>query len=244
MQLLVLILQFVVQLPPFTQWKSAGDYAYNVSLLQRLAQRPGVADHHNLMVVQYRMHPQIAKLVSDTFYGGRLTTAAAVAAARHRHVPVKFVNVDGREQGHGTSFLNMEEANMVVDIVSQEMMQRTPTSHTAVLGTLQAVPSCNGHTPPGIAIPGSMMGMATGAVCSNGQSGESMKGQVHPLSIDVIAFHRPQVFAIRDALRKAGLLDAGNVDVTTVDSMQGRYRGSFFFHATYTAIVVNIGQCR
>ena len=38
----------------------------------------------------------------------------------------------------------------------------------------------------------------------------------------MIAFHRPQMFAIRDALRKQELLEEGQVDVLTVDSMQGR----------------------
>lgn len=40
--------------------------------------------------------------------------------------------------------------------------------------------------------------------------------------VNVIALHKPQMFAIRKELDSRGMLDSGLVDVITVDSMQGR----------------------
>ena len=208
----------VVQLPPFTQWKKAGDYAYNVSLLQHLAQRPGVPADHNLMVMQYRMHPHIATIVSDVFYGGRLITAPSVIAARRHQVPVQFVDVAGSEQAHGTSFRNIQEVRTVVEIVRAEL------SNSSTQSSLSPMVCCG--------IRGRDNGSAGAVVVHSDthrageQQGVVTQQHAHrggrPLSIDVIAFHRPQVHAIRDALDRLGLLNLGKVDVTTVDSMQGR----------------------
>jgi superfamily I DNA and/or RNA helicase len=40
--------------------------------------------------------------------------------------------------------------------------------------------------------------------------------------VNVISFHKPQMFAIRQQLEVVGLMRSGLVDVITVDSMQGR----------------------
>lgn len=128
-------------------------------------------DHH-LMTMQYRMHPHIASIVSDTFYGGKLTTATSVARARKRTTPVVFVDMPkGTEKRIGTSWKNIEEARRVVEVVQSEV--------------------------------------------KNGGGGKQG-------SIDVLTFHKPQVFLIKDLLKKAGLLQEGKVEVMTVDSMQGR----------------------
>jgi superfamily I DNA and/or RNA helicase len=184
-------------LPPFTKWKKAADYNYNVSLLQRLAQRPGVPADHNLMVVQYRMHPSIATIVSDIFYGGRLTTAPTVIAARHRKVPVHFIDVAGSEQCHGTSFRNIQEARRVVEIVHKETVHPGNNTSMGRYGSMR-----DGEL----------------SVASHAHA----LSRTSPLSIDVIAFHKPQVLAIKEALERSGLSKLGKIDVTTVDSMQGR----------------------
>jgi superfamily I DNA and/or RNA helicase len=213
-----------VQLPPFTEWKKAADYKYNVSLLQRLAQRPGVAADHNLMVMQYRMHPSIATIVSDVFYGGRLTTAPIAIAERRRKVPVKFCNVDGSEQSYGTSFRNLQEVRKVIEIVRQEVMHAPLEPQTAVMlggngkrsgirGSSTALVSASGDSSIG---GNGLLQSDTLIVDSHAH----VRGK--PLHIDVIAFHKPQVFAIKDALESSGLMQMARIDVTTVDSMQGR----------------------
>lgn len=107
-----------VQLPPFTRCDEAGKRQYSVSLLQRLAERRGAPLDYNLMTVQYRMHPSIARILSDTFYRGSLVTADSVVAARKRNEPVKCIHVhNGWESQSGTSWINWNEANRVANIV-------------------------------------------------------------------------------------------------------------------------------
>jgi superfamily I DNA and/or RNA helicase len=62
------------QLSPFTTWDEAEKYKYDVSLLKVLMER--LPHGHNMMTIQYRMHKDIAKIVSDTFYSKKLTTGA------------------------------------------------------------------------------------------------------------------------------------------------------------------------
>jgi superfamily I DNA and/or RNA helicase len=147
---------------------------------------------HNLLTQQHRMHADNGRLVSEVFYEGTLTTAAATAASRKRFPSVQFVDVRGREEKINNSYKNDAEAREVVDIVRRER-------------------------------------------------------DAHPDKlINVITFHRPQMFAISDALRRVGLLgdsstarstarrtarrtasassaaSSAQLDVITVDSMQGR----------------------
>eukprot|EP00976_Prorocentrum_cordatum_P019688 398723-Prorocentrum_minimum.AAC.1 len=71
------------QLPPFTKWQGAARERYNVSLMERLVGGSGPAKVPMFMLCeQYRMHAAIGRLVSDTFYRGRLLTAPVTAAAR------------------------------------------------------------------------------------------------------------------------------------------------------------------
>lgn len=72
--------------------------------------------------MQYRMHPFIASIVSATFYGSKLTTAASVAHARARATPVAFVDTpEGTEKKAETSWTIVEEAQRVVTVVRQEV---------------------------------------------------------------------------------------------------------------------------
>ena len=104
--------------PPFTKWRKAEDYEYNVSLLQRLARTAPF--HLNLMTVQYRMHPSLANIVSSTFYKRKLTTAPAIETIRTRPTPVLFVNVDGSELSRDTSFWNIDEVRAVISLAVNE----------------------------------------------------------------------------------------------------------------------------
>lgn len=157
-----------MQLPPFTTWRRADEWQYKTSLLERLAKRPNTSRDHNLMTVQYRMHPHIANVVSSLFYEDKLTTASSVAQIRKREDPVRFIDVQGQEEKQGFSFKNLAEVSMVIRIVQQELRENPKQL------------------------------------------------------INVIAFHKPQMFAIRKELELRDLKREGQVDVITVDSMQGR----------------------
>jgi hypothetical protein len=156
------------QLPPFTKWYDAPKHGYTQSTLERFVAKS--TPSHNMMDVQYRMHPAIAELVSTNFYDGALKTAPTTAASRQRSKPLLFVDIpSGIEEKRGTSFINRVEVKAIVDIVERELLAQPP--------------------------------------------------QV----INVIAFHKPQVWAIKDALTAAGLnIQHDRLDVITVDAMQGR----------------------
>jgi superfamily I DNA and/or RNA helicase len=156
----------LLQLPPFTKWKRAEEFEYDVPLLQHLVKN--APDGLNMMTVQYRMHPALADIISSVFYQDRLSTAPSVAALRDRERPVVFVDNSGSEVKVGTSFKNKQEVKAIVQLVQDEVTK-------------------------------------------------------HPhWTVNVIAFHKPQMFALLDALRAAWLLEEGNVEVLTVDTMQGR----------------------
>ena len=154
-----------MQLPPFTKWGKASKHYYDVSLLQRLAST--APSQHNLMTVQYRMHPSLANIVSSTFYKGALTTAPAIEAKRTRPTPVLFVDVDGHELSKDNSFLNDDEVKAVIKLAVHER-----ASHPGAL-------------------------------------------------INIITFYKPQMKAISKAVASHAALSK-LVDVSTVDSMQGR----------------------
>ena len=105
-----------VQLQPLSLWRDAEKNAYTKSFLQRLAERDGVRSDHNMMTVQYRMHPKLSDVVSNTFYDGRLLTARSVTSLRRRSTPVLFIEVEGQEQRKGHSFWNPLEVERVVEV--------------------------------------------------------------------------------------------------------------------------------
>lgn len=69
---------------------------------------------------QFRMHPAINSIVSTTFYGNKIKTAAITARERTHPMPACFVDVaDGREEfQNGVSCFNPIEAAEVATIVS------------------------------------------------------------------------------------------------------------------------------
>ena len=76
------------QLQPFSKWQAASSNRYNVSLMERLV-TSGM--HSAMLTEQYRMHPDISRVVSRCFYSSKLTTAPPTAAARCHPLPVAFI---------------------------------------------------------------------------------------------------------------------------------------------------------
>jgi superfamily I DNA and/or RNA helicase len=100
-------------------WQKAESSAYKISTLERLVEqheskRKDAA--HNMMKVQYRMHPDLAEIVSNTFYDGHLQTAPVCHETRSREAPVVFIDVPGKEQRQSYSYCNPEEVKMVVQV--------------------------------------------------------------------------------------------------------------------------------
>jgi hypothetical protein len=114
-----------VQLRPHTMWQNAEKAGYTVSLLETLAERPGTQEYHNMMTTQYRMHPRMASIVSDTFYGGQLETARDVARARKAVAPIVFIDVPGKESSQSHSFHNPAEVQMVVQVAPHPLPSAT-----------------------------------------------------------------------------------------------------------------------
>ncbi|CAK4641619.1 unnamed protein product [Aphanomyces euteiches] len=113
-----------LQLNPFTKWRLANQFGYNQSFLERLASTPNNLDEsHNMMTIQYRMHPAMATVVSALFYNGRVTTAPSVVEARSRSKPLRFIHVDGEEENKNFSFFNRHEIERVVEIVKEERLR-------------------------------------------------------------------------------------------------------------------------
>ncbi|KAF0693291.1 hypothetical protein As57867_015669, partial [Aphanomyces stellatus] len=108
-----------LQLAPFTKWRHANEFKFTQSLLERLADASSDPTH-NMMTTQYRMHPAMADVVSFLVYRQQLSTASIVATARRRATPLQFIHVNGREESKGTSFLNEDEMDRVVEVVRRE----------------------------------------------------------------------------------------------------------------------------
>lgn len=109
------------QLPPTVLSRQAQSFGYEQSLFVRM-QRNHPSDVH-LLDTQYRMHPEISKFPSKTFYHGRLIDGPGMAQLRVQpwHVssvlgPYRFFDIAGaqtREQ-KGHSFINIPELNAAI----------------------------------------------------------------------------------------------------------------------------------
>lgn len=95
---------------------------FGLTLMERLMKTGGGVPLH-LLNEQYRMHPEIAKFPSDTFYDGKVITAPSVnlnhlvVPPRFPDTPVVFVNVYGAgDTRKGTSSINTREADVCANI--------------------------------------------------------------------------------------------------------------------------------
>ena len=111
-----------MQLPPVCMSTEARNEGLGVSQFQRLIAQPGVQRH--MLVVQYRMHPSIAKWPNEEFYGGQLENGTArdeplstwpFAAARSSRAVC--VHVNGEEREDGTSYKNLVEIRYIVHLL-------------------------------------------------------------------------------------------------------------------------------
>ena len=115
------------QLPPYTTCK---DYQA-VSVLQRLANALALTQPIKMLQTQYRMHPDIADIVSHHFYGNLLQTDTRTCAARQHSVRARAAageiggaivwhSHSGQESTEEKSFstVNLEE----VRIISQDII--------------------------------------------------------------------------------------------------------------------------
>ncbi|XP_015282257.1 PREDICTED: helicase with zinc finger domain 2, partial [Gekko japonicus] len=104
-------------------------------------------DQALMLDVQYRMHKDICRFPSITFYDGRLKTAVTRQSSLLFHsgnncCPIIFGHIEGKakslmvstEEGNENSWSNPEEAEQVVRIVKQLTLDRTTRpEHVAVL---------------------------------------------------------------------------------------------------------------
>ncbi|KAI0761963.1 SEN1 N terminal-domain-containing protein [Trametes elegans] len=115
------------QLPPTVKSQEACKLGYDQSLFVRLQKSQPDAVH--LLSIQYRMHPDISRLPSNLFYGGRLRDGPGMADKTKRvwHTHPKFgtyrfFNVtSGLEEssGVGHSLINRTEAQVAVALYNR-----------------------------------------------------------------------------------------------------------------------------
>jgi len=111
------------QLPPTVLSKMASKFQYEQSLFVRM-QKNHPKDVH-LLDVQYRMHPDISRFPSLTFYDGRLQDGADMAKLRARPwhqsellSPYRFFDVQGMHQSatKGHSLINYAELQAAMQL--------------------------------------------------------------------------------------------------------------------------------
>lgn len=111
------------QLPATVFSKVALELKYDQSLFQRL-ERAGTKI--NMLSVQYRMHPLIAKFPSDAFYDGALKNwdgvlKACVPPLPYYDLPIfkpcVLFSLDSADSVSGTSRVNRDEADFIVQLV-------------------------------------------------------------------------------------------------------------------------------
>lgn len=122
------------QLPPTVLSVPAAEQGFAISLMERLVRHYGEQTTRQL-TVQYRMHRDIMRFSSDTFYGGTLVADAAVAEHRLRDLPkviaddltehpLMFVDTAGAGweeelEPDGESRLNPQEGKLVLRIADR-----------------------------------------------------------------------------------------------------------------------------
>ncbi|CAK0830568.1 unnamed protein product, partial [Prorocentrum cordatum] len=110
------------QLPPTVGSDLAAKEGLGLSLFERLA-RSGVKP--TLLQQQYRMHPAISEFPREHFYSGELGDGVRAEDRQTpngfrwpvANMPVAVVSVHGRERPEGTSWMNDQEGQRVVEVV-------------------------------------------------------------------------------------------------------------------------------
>lgn len=91
-------------------------YKYERSLMSRLIEL-GVSSE--LLTVQRRMHPEIVNFSNNCFYQGKLSSNYQPFFKEIDLNPIEIINVFGQEQQIGTSFINENEVDKVIEIEKQ-----------------------------------------------------------------------------------------------------------------------------
>lgn len=91
-------------------------FKYERSLMSRLIEL-GVSSE--LLSVQRRMHPEIVDFSNHCFYQGKLSSDYQAFSKELNLYPIEIINVNGQEQQIGTSFINVDEVNKVIEIEKQ-----------------------------------------------------------------------------------------------------------------------------
>jgi len=141
------------QLPPTVLSREASDQGYNISLLERLAERHG-ADVTRLLKVQYRMHEAIMGFSSLEFYdaeleadplvaGHRLCDLPGVKACDLTEAPIHFIDTAGASydeepEPDGDSRRNPDEARVVAGKVRALLDAGVPATDVAVIAPYSA----------------------------------------------------------------------------------------------------------
>ncbi|TWT72329.1 AAA domain-containing protein [Crateriforma conspicua] len=145
------------QLPPTVLSDQAADDGMRRSTMQRLVERDGEAIFRRLKV-QYRMHQQIMRFSSDTFYDSDLVADASVKErllADLPHVennrwtdsPLMLIDtagagMDEQLEPDGLSKLNPGEANVIVFLVRQLIESGVRPSEIAIIAPYAAQVRC------------------------------------------------------------------------------------------------------
>ena len=97
-----------------------------------------------MLTIQYRMHPVIAKLVSELFYGGRLGSDVTVADRTPQTLefmwllescPIAFFNVNGKEEQENgsTSYINNAENRKTIEVLRDFQKRGVEASRIGVI---------------------------------------------------------------------------------------------------------------
>jgi len=114
------------QLPPTVFSREAAHFQYEQSLFQRM--QTNDADAVHMLDTQYRMHPEISKFPSITFYDSRLLDGPGMDQLRQQpwHEndllgPYRFFDVEGRHQSDsaGHSLINKAEVDIADALYSR-----------------------------------------------------------------------------------------------------------------------------
>ena len=136
------------QLPPTVISPEAARSGFDISLMERLLQIPGV-DISRRLNVQYRMHQEIMKFSSDVYYDGALQADGSVRTALLADLPnmtssplldcpIHFIDTAGasydeEQEPKGDSRLNPLEAGLVIKKVHELIDCGLSPAHIAVI---------------------------------------------------------------------------------------------------------------